>query len=197
MRKEILQGDAERGRRLCGFDGASPIVLIVGGSSGSEKLNQMAEAALPDLVSRFQVVHVTGRGKKLQPHRVSSGYKQFEFTNDLHHLLAMADLVVSRAGATAVAELLVAKKLNILVPLSCHASRGEQIKNADYCSKNGASCMIYEEHLSTGELTHVISEVLANRPQYSRALARLDAADGSGMIFALIAETATASPNMV
>jgi len=187
LRESISRGDPEQGRSLCGFDESCPVLLIMGGSLGSDRVNEVVEAALPRLISSYQVVHLTGKGKKLKLAQEVSRYKRFEFSEDIHHLLAMANVVVSRAGATAIIELLAARKLNILLPLSADSGRGEQIENANYCTQKAVSCVVYDEHLSGERIAETVPQVLADRERYSIALKQLNIEDGTEEICALVA----------
>jgi UDP-N-acetylglucosamine--N-acetylmuramyl-(pentapeptide) pyrophosphoryl-undecaprenol N-acetylglucosamine transferase len=190
MRENISRGDSDEGRMLCGFDKISPTLLIMGGSMGSARINKTVEAVLPSLTSHFQVVHLTGKGRHSNIGRYDGRYKQFEFTKELQHLLAMSDFVVSRAGATSILELLAAKKVNVLLPIS-KASRGEQIENADYCKKKGVSYIIDEQNLSPEALLNAISTIFAQRQKYLTAINSLNICDGTEEICRLITRLAT------
>ena len=100
------------------------------------------------------------------------GYCQFEYIQkELSDLLDAADIVVSRAGANAICELLALKKPNILIPLSKEASRGDQILNAESFRKQGFSYVIPEEELNSEVLLKAIEEVFSNREKYEETMA--------------------------
>ena len=140
IRKELFEGSAERGRAFCGFDNAKPILLVVGGSTGSAALNESVWNLLPTLLKYFYVIHLCGKNKMDAKQNGKSGYVQFEYISDeLRDLLAASDLVISRAGANAICELLALHKPNILIPLSAAASRGDQILNAESFEQQGFS----------------------------------------------------------
>lgn len=133
VRQLIFNGGKENGFKLTGFDSDKPIVLVMGGSSGAQELNDLVYSSLPVLLRHCHVAHITGRGKggldnikgKLK------GYKQFEYLNDeLADLYAITDLVVTRAGANTLAEISALGLPSVLVPLSTKASRGDQVENA-------------------------------------------------------------------
>ena len=93
------------------------------------------------------------------------GYKQFEYVTDgLADIFAMADVVVSRAGANAIFELLTLRKPNILIPLP--GGRGDQILNAESFQQQGFSVMIDQDDLSTSylfnKITNLMSCILGN-----------------------------------
>jgi len=190
-RENILRGDPESGRRICGFDDKSPILLIMGGSLGSAKINRIVEAILPKLIPHFQVAHLTGKGKRLNLDDYRGRYKQFEFIEEIHHFLAMSGVVVSRAGASSILEVLAARKPNILVPISAKASRGEQIENATYCQRKGVSWRLNDDDLSPDVLLSAILRMLGEHQNFRTAMDNLTVPDGTGEICRLISELAT------
>ncbi len=122
---------------------------------------------LPDLLKTYQVVHLCGKGKLEDSLKGTKGYAQFEYINqELRDIFAMADLVVSRAGANAICELLALHKPNILIPLSAAASRGDQILNAHSFEKQGFSMVVEEENLSDVVLINAIKDLFQNRKKY-------------------------------
>lgn len=153
IREELLQGNAEQGRKFCGFNTEKKIILIYGGGLGSALINQTIRNLLPQLLSQFQIIHLCGQNKTDTNFENLTGYKQFEYINEeLPNLFACADLIISRAGANSIYELLSLRKPHLLIPLSKKASRGDQIQNADYFAKLGLSEVIYEENLTNEKL---------------------------------------------
>ena len=131
IRAELGKGSKERGLELCGFHASKPVIMVIGGSLGAAGINKLIREALPKLLEDFQIVHVCGKEKIDNLLLNTKGYKQFEYVKeDLKDLFAMADIVVSRAGANAICELLALKKPSLLIPLPANASRGDQILNA-------------------------------------------------------------------
>lgn len=158
IREQLLHGNAENGRRLCGFQQHKPIILVIGGGLGSDVVNHAIWKILPKLLETFQVVHICGKNKTNAHFDHLVGYKQYDYLHEeLADVLASADLVVSRAGANSIYELLALKKPHILIPLSTKASRGDQIANAKYFAQLNLSEVIYEEDLSDEKL---LSEIL-------------------------------------
>ena len=148
LREDFLAGDAKQGRQLCGFTDAKKIILVFGGSLGSSLINQNMRSILPQVLADFNVIHICGPGG-IDNHCQYVGYKQFEYLHaDFAHILAAADLVIARAGANSIYELIAAKKPNILIPLAAKASRGDQIINAHYCAQHGYSVVIAQEQLT-------------------------------------------------
>jgi UDP-N-acetylglucosamine--N-acetylmuramyl-(pentapeptide) pyrophosphoryl-undecaprenol N-acetylglucosamine transferase len=165
VREELRNGQAQAGRRLLGFDDGRPIVLFVGGSLGARRLNEVVRGALTELTERFQVVHIAGAGNLDPALDDIASYRQFEFLAEPYpDVLAAADIVVSRAGANSVYELLLLGKPHVLVPLPRSASRGDQIENADYTSERGFSEVIADEALAPARLCTALISLLENLP---------------------------------
>jgi UDP-N-acetylglucosamine--N-acetylmuramyl-(pentapeptide) pyrophosphoryl-undecaprenol N-acetylglucosamine transferase len=150
VRREILNGNAQRGRMLCDFVSTRPVVLVMGGSLGARRINEAVRAGLDQLLLRYQIVHICGKGN-LDSSLHRRGYKQFEFVSkELPDLMAMADLVVSRAGSNSIYEFHALRKPMLLIPLSRSASRGDQILNAASFERSGYARVLQDEQL-TGE----------------------------------------------
>jgi len=130
IRAEILAGDKEAGLGFCGFNDYKPVVLVMGGSSGAEQLNILVRAGMDELLKKYQIVHICGRGK-LDISAHSKGYKQFEYLDEqMKDIYAASDVAVTRGGANSLFELAALRKKAVVVPLSMGASRGDQIDNA-------------------------------------------------------------------
>ena len=132
----------------------------MGGSLGSRAINAAVRAALPDLLVEYQICHLCGQGNLDSALEQTEGYAQFEYVaDDLPHLFAAADFVVSRAGATALFELLSLQKPALLIPLSLQASRGDQIENARAFRNAGYSLVLSEEGLTPDVLCKAIRDL--------------------------------------
>lgn len=163
VREALTGGDAERGRRLLGFAGNKPLLVVTGGSLGADAINQTVRDALSELLVRCDVVHVCGAGKTLEMQQ--DGYRQFEFVTDTWgDILAAADLVISRAGANSLYELFLLGKPNLLIPLSAKVSRGDQVENAHYARSLGYSRVLDEEVLAPSTLLATVTEMLDELP---------------------------------
>lgn len=148
VRDELFEGDRQRGLNLCGFTSNKPIVLVMGGSTGSKKINDSIRMNLDQLMEQFQIIHLCGQNN-IDETINRPGYIQFEYVNEeLNDLFAITDFVVSRAGSNAIFEFLALKKPMLLIPLSRHASRGDQILNAKSFEKQGYARMVEEEELN-------------------------------------------------
>ena len=125
IREELLSGNREAALKFCGLSTGKPVILIIGGSLGSVVVNNAVRSILPELLKNFRVIHLCGKGKVDESLQNLDGYVQFEYIKDeLKDLFALSDIVISRAGANAICELLALHKPNLLIPLSAKASRG-------------------------------------------------------------------------
>lgn len=173
IRKELFSGDRLTGIRFCGFTTNKPILLIVGGSSGSVLVNNAIRDILPTLLQKYQIIHLCGKGKLDETLNETEGYVQFEYIKkELSDLLSIADVVISRAGANAICELLALRKPNILIPLGLNASRGDQILNAESFERQGFSKVLKEEELSGITLMNAIEDTFERREEYIEAMTK-------------------------
>lgn len=190
VRGELYEGDAARGLELAGFDGKKPILLIMGGSLGAQAINGAVRASLPELLTRFDVVHLCGRCK-IDSEMRREGYRQFEYLGpELPDMLACADIALSRAGANAVFEFLALKKPSVLVPLPRSASRGDQILNASYFERKGYAVMLEQEKLTAQTLVETLDFVYENRRAFIDAMASDPLSDGTEQVLAVLYEVA-------
>ena len=188
IRQELLQGDAEKGRAFTGFTTEKPVLMIIGGSLGAQAVNDAVRRILPQLLEDFQVVHLCGKGKKDDTRDGLKGYVQYEYIeSELADLFAMADIVISRAGANAICELQALKKPNLLIPLSSNASRGDQILNARSFEKQGFSMVLEEEAITDNVLLKAVHDLYANRETYRQAMENAPGQDSISVICDLIA----------
>ena len=189
IRSELLKGNADAAYKLCGFNKDLPVLMIIGGSTGSVAINKEIRSSLPKLLKDFQVVHLCGAGNIDNLLLTQKGYKQFEYLkSELKDILAMADIVVSRAGANVICELLALKKPNLLIPLPASASRGDQILNAASFEAQGYSLVLSEEDMDTTTLTEKIYELYCNRSKYEENMESSSQFDAVGKIIGLIEE---------
>ncbi len=162
LRDNLFQGDAQKGRELCGFKNDKPCLMVIGGSAGAAAINAAVRQALPALLETINVIHCCGKGKVLDENK--EGYKQFEYVNEeLPHLYACADMIISRAGANTVYEILALQKPALFIPLSLKASRGDQIENAQFLVSQGLCCVLDESNLNVDTLLTEINNVLNQR----------------------------------
>lgn len=187
IRREILNGDKARGLVFCGFNASRPVILVIGGSLGAASINRQVRAVLTGLLAGFQVAHICGKGN-LDPHLGNiPGYRQFEYVGkELPDLFAAADLVISRAGANTIFELLALRKPNLLIPLSKGASRGDQILNAQSFARQGFSKVLLEENMNDTTFLQEVKELFDSRPGYVRAMENSRLKDGVGEVMKLL-----------
>ncbi|MDY7045235.1 MULTISPECIES: undecaprenyldiphospho-muramoylpentapeptide beta-N-acetylglucosaminyltransferase [unclassified Virgibacillus] len=159
VRDELFQGNREKGLALTGLTKEKPILLIMGGSGGSQKINETVRGSLPKLVPLFQIIHICGEGKI--DHQIKeNGYVQFEYiTDDLKDIFAISDYVLSRAGSNAIFEFLALQLPMLLIPLSRQASRGDQIINAKSFAEKRYARVLEEESLSEDTLVHELEQL--------------------------------------
>lgn len=171
IRQELLTGDKYKAREFLGFTSDKPVILVVGGSLGAVAVNNAVRSILPELLKSYQVVHLCGRGKIDESLKNLEGYAQFEYIKEeLKDLFALTDIVISRAGANAICELLALHKPNLLIPLPANASRGDQILNARSFERQGFSMVLEEETLNDELLLGAINNLYKNREQYISAM---------------------------
>lgn len=191
IRQELLSGNKLAALNFCGFTPDKPVILVIGGSLGAVAVNDAVRAALPKLLENFQVIHLCGKGKMDDSLEGTEGYRQFEYIKDeLHDLFALADLVISRAGANAICELLALHKPNLLIPLSANASRGDQILNARSFERQGFSIVLEEEETNNETLLAAVHRLYEHRDTYTNAMRNSSMQDSIGTIVDLIEETA-------
>jgi len=187
IRQELHSGNKIKGLDFCNFTANKPVIMVIGGSMGAVAVNTAVRNALPMLLEQFQVVHLCGKDKLDSSLSNLKGYVQFEYIKDeLKDLFAMTDIVISRAGANAICELLALKKPNVLIPLSAAASRGDQILNARSFEKQGFSAVIEEEALNNTILMDTIHEIYRNKSKYLDAMSNSKQSDSIDIIVNLI-----------
>lgn len=187
IREELTTGSKEAGLSYCGFHNMKPVIMVIGGSLGASNVNLYVRKALPALLEKYQVVHICGKEKLDNLLLNTPGYKQFEYVKEeLKDLFAMADVVISRAGANAICELLALKKPNLLIPLSANASRGDQILNANSFKAQGFSMVLDEDDLTEESLVKAVDELFSQKEQYKQAMEQSALTDSIAKIMELI-----------
>ena len=187
IRQELLSGNKAKAREFTGLTSDKPVILIIGGSLGAAAVNQAVRNILPELLKDFQVIHLCGRNKLDASLQGLNGYVQYEYIKDeLKDLFALTDIVISRAGANAICELLALHKPNLLIPLSANASRGDQILNARSFERQGFSMVLEEEELTNESLLSAVHHLYDNRARYKEAMAGSGQQDSIDTIIELI-----------
>lgn len=190
IRDQLKAGDAARGRKFADFISSKPVLLIMGGSLGARKINQAVRASLSKLTEKFQIIHLCGKGQ-VEASLQSPQYKQFEYVNEeLPDLLAMSDVIISRAGSNSIFEFLYLRKPMLLIPLTKEASRGDQILNARSFQSAGFCEVLYEEDMTPETLVSHITDLYANRDKYVDNMQKNDRRDALSELIDLIKKTA-------
>ena len=187
IRKELLEGNREAALEFCNLTPDKPVILIIGGSLGSVIVNNAVRAILPELLKDFQIIHLCGKGKVDESLKDQKEYVQFEYIQEeLKDLFALADIVISRAGANAICELLALHKPTLLIPLSANASRGDQILNARSFERQGFSIVLEEEELTNEVLLETIQKLYREKDTYIQAMKSSAQQDSINTIIELI-----------
>ncbi len=181
LRRELFirRGNA---KSLLGLDGQKPVLLVMGGSSGAAAINKCVTDALPELLKKFDIVHITGKNKRSGA--AVKGYKPIEFCDDMPLVYSAADLCLTRAGANALAELIALNIPCLAVPLE-KASRGDQKQNAEYYSKKNAVAVLPESDMDTRSLVSALESLYLDRDKYRSAMKNLRV-DGTDRIVGII-----------
>lgn len=189
IRKELLLGDPDKAMTFCGFTQKKPTLLVMGGSSGSVCLNEITWSCLDELTSTYNIIHLCGKDKMNPDYPASESYIQFEYIkSELADLLSLSDVVVSRAGANAICELLELRKPSILIPLSLKASRGDQILNAKSFENSGYAKVLEEEELTKESFLDAVHYVFDNTDNYIKTMNDSAKSDSITLISDLIDE---------
>lgn len=192
IRQELLSGNKIAAMDLCGFTADKPVILVIGGSLGSVIVNNAVRKSLPELLKEFQIIHLCGKGKTDESLNGTKGYCQYEYIKDeLRDIFALADIVISRAGANAICELLALRKPNLLIPLSAKASRGDQILNARSFERQGFSMVLEEEELTEETLVSAVHKLYDNRGTFIDSMRNSDQQDSIDTIISLIEDAAS------
>lgn len=193
IRRELLQGDRLTGLQYTGLSATRPILLVIGGSLGAVAVNNAIRSLLPKLLETWQVIHICGKGNLDESLIGRVGYVQYEYVDTpLRHLFAAADLIVSRAGANSICEILALRKPNVLIPLSAAASRGDQILNARSFAKQGFSTVLEEEQVNDSSLMEAIQNTYEHRHDFVESMKQSALSDAVAIIMDLIADYAEA-----
>ena len=172
IRPEILRGDREGGRSRFGFNGSRPILMVVGGSSGAQAINQAVWQALPKLTENFQVLHLCGKGNLNDVYEGTANYAQREYLNEeMADAYACADIMISRAGSNALCEILAVRKPALLIPYPKGASRGDQLLNAESFRSRGFSHVLQQADMTPETLVQAVEELYHDRGALYEAMA--------------------------
>lgn len=176
LRKQLQP--MERGQALgrFGLQPGLPTLAVVGGSQGAEALNRGVVEALNGTASKLQIIHVTG---KSQVDAVRGAYAAkgaravvVDFVSDMDSLYSAADLVVSRAGAMAIAELAAFGTPSVLVPIG-RSSGDHQRENARAVAKAGGAILLEERDNLPDRLTPILEKLVDRDPVFEEMRRKL------------------------
>ena len=189
IRRELFTGNRDKGLEFTGFTSEKPVILIMGGSIGSKFINNAVWESLDNLLNDFQIIHLVGKGNINKDLVGKVGYQQYEFISEqLNDVFAMTDLMISRAGANSICEILALKIPNILIPLSAAASRGDQILNAESYKKQGFSTVLQEEELTSQILIDAVKDVYNRKDAIKETMSSSHLLDANSTILDLITD---------
>ena len=190
IRPELFEGSREKGLAFAGLSGEKPVLFIMGGSSGAVRVNLLVRSALDRLLPVYDIIHLCGK-KNVDESAARPGYVQYEYISEqLADLLAAADVVISRAGANAVFELMALNKPTVFIPLGLDASRGDQILNAKYCERKGYALRLDQNTATADSLADAVNHLYENRLEISAEMAKDSHLDGTDEVLAVIREAA-------
>ncbi len=162
IRDELFSRSRKDGLSFFGFTNEKPVLLVIGGSLGSRAINDALVSALPDILPRFNVIHVCGKGNLSQT-PLLDGYRRYEYLSEIDLAYACADVCVGRAGANSLFEMMSLKLPCVLIPLPKGISRGDQVLNAEYFHRLGLAYLLEQKNLTANSLTYAVTSVYANR----------------------------------
>ncbi|WP_312458382.1 undecaprenyldiphospho-muramoylpentapeptide beta-N-acetylglucosaminyltransferase [Proteiniclasticum sp.] len=187
IREELFQGNRKKALDLCGFTEDKPVLLFMGGSIGSMKINETVWSVLDQLLENYQIIHLCGKNNINPQYKDLKGYRQFEYVGEeMKDLLCAADFIVARAGSNSIFEFLALRKPHLLIPLSAASSRGDQIENAESFEKEGYSMVLREESLTKDTLLMSLNSLYENKNSYVEAMNRSSLGNTTGKIMELI-----------
>lgn len=183
IREEIFKGN--KNNCECNFKKKQPCVLIFGGSLGAKKINGVVFKSI-DKLKDFNIVHIVGKNNSKEIDKPN--YFQREFVDNIWDYFNLADLVVSRAGANSIFEILALKKPMLLIPLSKAQSRGDQIENATAFKRYGFASLLYEEELNPVTLKRSINNLYQNKDRYISRMNEISSVPSNKLILQKILE---------
>jgi UDP-N-acetylglucosamine--N-acetylmuramyl-(pentapeptide) pyrophosphoryl-undecaprenol N-acetylglucosamine transferase len=198
LRETLFSGARARGLALAGFDGRKPVLLMMGGSLGAASVNTALRSALPNLLKTFDVLHLCGKGNVDAALSRQAGYRQFEYLDaQLPDVLAAADVMLSRAGANALCEILALRIPALLIPYPLSASRGDQVLNAASFERRGFCAVLPQEEMTPERLAERLLALHAQRAGYIAAMEQEPAAQGLERVLEVILRLAKNQPREV
>jgi UDP-N-acetylglucosamine--N-acetylmuramyl-(pentapeptide) pyrophosphoryl-undecaprenol N-acetylglucosamine transferase len=176
LRRQLRRIPRAEALRRFGLDDVLPTLAVVGGSQGAEALNRGVVDSLNGAASGLQIIHVTGKSQvdAVRDAYASKGARAvvLDFVSDMDSLYSAADLVVSRAGAMAIAELAAFGTPSVLVPIS-RSSGDHQRENAKAVEKGGGAILLEESDDLRGALGSILEKLVRRDPVFGEMKVRL------------------------
>ena len=163
VRLDILNGNPQIGKNYVGCDSKMKLILVLGGSLGSVLLNKLISESIFSLTKHFFIVHQTGARHFTGKTDLKNYFTTPFIKQELPHILAAADLVISRAGANSLWEFSATGTPSLLIPLSTAGSRGDQLRNAQFFKLKKASVVLLEEQATGKKLVDLIEKLFKNK----------------------------------
>ncbi len=171
VRKEILQGDKEKAKNVFGLNEEGPVVLILGGSQGSERINDLFLSSATGFLQNYQVLHQCGKNNfksvsaemnAVVKEDLRKNYRVYPFFNEeeLANAYALADIVISRAGSASIFEISAVSRAGIFLPLP-EAAQNHQVKNAYAYSSTGAAIVLEQDNLTSHFFLEKVKELFS------------------------------------
>lgn len=138
-------------------------ILVTGGSQGASKINSLISEILPELASYYDINHLSGKldYPKLSEFK-NQYYHVFDFTDQMPKFIRDADLIISRAGASSLAEISAAGKASIIIPLETAAGEHQEA-NARVYQKRNAAVVVSEKNLTANSLKSIIASLMEDK----------------------------------
>lgn len=175
--RELFLEKKQDAIRDLSLDGQNPVVFIIGGSQGSQQINDLMILAAPDLVRQYEIIHQSGERDyemvkdailfRLKSSREKGLYHLYPNLNEkeLRNVYAAADIIISRAGSGAVFEIAASGKPSILMPYK-PAAGAHQEKNAHAYAKTGAGIVLEDENLTPHLFLDIINSVIRDSKKW-------------------------------
>ena len=157
VRRDFFTPASPDAKKKFGLSSELPVLLVVGGATGAAQINEVVEDCVGELVKTHQVIHVTGMGKSIEFKHPN--YHQYEFLNhDYPDAMKLADIVISRAGLSSIAELSALGKISIIVPMP----GTHQEDNAEILSSRHAAVVLSKEEFTPEDLPRIVTSLKFN-----------------------------------
>ena len=171
LSNRLFNGKKEEGAKFSKLDLNKPTIMVIGGSLGAKSLNDAVKNNFEEILKKYQLIHIAGKNG-FNSELNANGYVQYEYIDkELKDLIALSDVVISRAGSNSIFELASLNKPMILVPLPNTASRGEQSLNAKNFANKGYAEIIKDEDISNPDILFpTLEKVFKNKDIYTQKM---------------------------